>query len=356
MALQSESFRGDAKLEAAAVSNPAHIRAPATGIHVSKIQRALLQLDGAQIEKAELSEGRYGDSTTTAVLRYKDKRTIINRSYEDAVDPIVGVMTMASLDKELALKEKADPGFIFFTDDQRITLKAALERGKQMVDVALKRIRGASNSIVTPRNVAYYETKLALLNVFRTNTFRSDDLPIPQDILDAIQRRLGRLKSQPTPASSPVDAFNIAFLLQNFAQLRGSLDENFRKEFYTMSSFRGEDLGFLEAFVDGAKNFADPTMHIRPLFFDPTFTVDHRGATFAHERAHTVFHASGHPGTGDNPFCVAPHLGDPNVTDSGQALANPYCYEWFIVAVQPNYSPAPFLQGCIVTGGSSSGP
>jgi hypothetical protein len=89
---------------------------PSTGIHASKIQRALMQLDGAQIDKNELDLGRYGDSTASAVLRYKDKRNIINRSYEDAVDPIVGIMTMASLDKEIVIKEKGDPDFIFFSD------------------------------------------------------------------------------------------------------------------------------------------------------------------------------------------------------------------------------------------------
>src|SRR5690242_12674966 len=73
MALQSESFRGDPKLEAAAVSNPAHIlktQPPSTGIHVSKIQRALMQLDGAQIDKNELDLGSYDNSTANAVLRY----------------------------------------------------------------------------------------------------------------------------------------------------------------------------------------------------------------------------------------------------------------------------------------------
>jgi hypothetical protein len=350
MALQSQSFRGDPKLEAAAVSNPAHILKPSTGIHVSKIQRAVMQLDGAQIDKNELGLGRYGDSTASAVLQYKHRRNVINRSYENAVDPIVGIMTMASLDKEILIKEKEDPDFIFFSDAQRVTVRAALKRAKEMLIVANRRITGVTQSVVTPRNVAYYETKLAILNVFRINTFVSDDLPIPQDILDNIQRRLGRLKNQPTPADSPVDAFTFTMLFQNFAQLLRSLYEKFRKEFYTMNTFNGDSLGLFEAFVSSHNNFANTTMYVRPLYFDPSFTADHRAATLAHERAHTIFHARGHPGTGDNPFCVAPHLGDPNVTDSGQALSSPYCYEWLMLALQPNYTPAPFLQGCIITG------
>jgi hypothetical protein len=354
MTLRSESFRGDPKLEAAAVSNPAHILKPPTGIpptgiHVSKIQRALMQLDGTKIDKNELDLGSYSDSTVSAVLRYKDKRKIINRSYQNSVDPIVGIMTMASLDKEILMTEKEDPDFIFFSDAERATVKAALEQAKQMLIVANRRINAVTQSVVTPRNVAYYETKLAILNVFRINTFVSDDLPIPQDILDNIQRRLGRLKNQPTPANSPVDAFTFTMLFQNFAQLLGSLYEKFRKEFYTMSTFNGDPLLLFEAFVSSYRNFTNTTMYVRPRFFDPSFTADHRAVTLAHERAHTIFRAQGHPGTGDNPFCVAPHLGDPNVRDSGQALTNPYCYEWLILALQPNYTPAPFLQGCIVT-------
>jgi len=49
MTLQSQLFRGDPKLEAAAVSDPAHIVPGASGPHVGKIQQALNQLDGAGI-------------------------------------------------------------------------------------------------------------------------------------------------------------------------------------------------------------------------------------------------------------------------------------------------------------------
>ena len=45
MGLQSKLFRGDPKLEAAAVSNPAHIVPGAIGDHVRKIQKALITCD-----------------------------------------------------------------------------------------------------------------------------------------------------------------------------------------------------------------------------------------------------------------------------------------------------------------------
>jgi hypothetical protein len=71
----------------------------------------------------------------------------------------------------------------------------------------------------------------------------------------------------------------------------------------------------------------------------PKWMPTGRAVTPAHERAHTALRANAHPDTGDQPFCVAPHLGDPNVTTSNQALANPYGYEWSVYSMQPNYNP-----------------
>ena len=102
MPLQSQLFRGDAKLEAAAMSDTAHIVPGATGEHVRKIQLALIQLDGATIAL----DGIYGPATAAAVLAYKQKRNIINRSYQTKADNIVGKMTMASLDQEMLDIEK----------------------------------------------------------------------------------------------------------------------------------------------------------------------------------------------------------------------------------------------------------
>ena len=101
MALKSQLFRGDAKLEAAAVFPSAHIVPGAIGDHVRKIQRALNRLDNAGLDP----DGIYGRRTADAVLAYKQKRGIINRSYQTQADNIVGVMTMAALDAEMAASE-----------------------------------------------------------------------------------------------------------------------------------------------------------------------------------------------------------------------------------------------------------
>ena len=101
MPLQSELFRGDPKLENAAVLDSAHIVPGAFGPHVEKIQVALILLDSASIAESELADDHYGETTAAAVLAYKRKRNIINRNYQSTADNIVGKMTMASLDSEM---------------------------------------------------------------------------------------------------------------------------------------------------------------------------------------------------------------------------------------------------------------
>lgn len=101
MALKARLFAGDQKLEAALVSDPAHILRGAAGDHVRKIQIALIRLDGATIR----DDGIFGAQTEAAVLAFKQKRDIVNRSYQSQADGIVGKMTMAALDQEMAALE-----------------------------------------------------------------------------------------------------------------------------------------------------------------------------------------------------------------------------------------------------------
>lgn len=110
MPLQSRLFHGDPKLEAAATSNPAHVVPGAIGDHVAKIQQALLVLGDQGIDTSEQEGKRYGPSTAAAVLSYKAKRDIVNRTYQTQADNIVGIMTMAALDREMLESEQAPRG------------------------------------------------------------------------------------------------------------------------------------------------------------------------------------------------------------------------------------------------------
>jgi hypothetical protein len=101
MGLQSQLFQGDAKLEACLTQDSAHIVQGAVGEHVSKVQTALSTLETLGIDSNELSTRRYGPSTAAAVLAFKRKRSIINRSYQTQADDIVGKMTIAALDREM---------------------------------------------------------------------------------------------------------------------------------------------------------------------------------------------------------------------------------------------------------------
>jgi hypothetical protein len=103
MALLSTLFCGDARLELAAINDPAHIMQGMSGEYVEKIQLALIQLDGAKL----IPDGKYTASTADAVLAFKKKRRIINTVYQSTADNIVGRMTIATLDKELLLFELA---------------------------------------------------------------------------------------------------------------------------------------------------------------------------------------------------------------------------------------------------------
>ena len=62
-------------------------------------------VDDAVIDAGELSAKQYGSSTAAAVLEFKPERNIINRSYQTQADDIVGKMTIAELDREMAKLE-----------------------------------------------------------------------------------------------------------------------------------------------------------------------------------------------------------------------------------------------------------
>ena len=104
MALQSKLFRGDTKLEAAAVSHQSHIVPGARGPHVGKIQLALNQLDDAKLTP----DLAYGPKTAAAVRAFKQKRKILN--FQGRIDDIVGIKTTAALDAGMLASEKRGTG------------------------------------------------------------------------------------------------------------------------------------------------------------------------------------------------------------------------------------------------------
>jgi len=112
MALSSQLFRNDSKLDAAASSDPAHILVGSRGEHVRKIQIALNRLSkGRGRENFNLDEdGKYGPLTAAAVKRYKSapQRRILGPG-QATPDGIVGKQTIKSLDDEMDFLENELP-------------------------------------------------------------------------------------------------------------------------------------------------------------------------------------------------------------------------------------------------------
>jgi hypothetical protein len=103
--LQAKLFRGDDRLERCAVTHAAHVTEGTSGPFVSKIQEALVILDNAIFLGNEVSTQTYGSSTADAVLAYKTARNIINTSYQQDPDNIVGIMTIGRMDAEMKAVE-----------------------------------------------------------------------------------------------------------------------------------------------------------------------------------------------------------------------------------------------------------
>jgi hypothetical protein len=357
--LHSRFLKDEPEFRAALVSDPAHIKKDNSGDHVSFVHQTLRILDGANIAPDELQNRLYGDTTAAAVLAYKQKRNIINKSYQQDADNIVGKMTTRSFDDELAKLEAGTPIHTGFTAAQIEDVERDVARSRTMLDHAVRRLRRIAfvgpNGIpvITPRDLAWYDAKWKVLNVFHVNTFDEADFPIDPQVRARLERNF-RPRLLPSASTDPADGIRFAQLLSNFAQLRRSLDEAFPRRFHPRGHFRSQPLGLFAAFVD-ARNPADPTVRFTRSYFADfnggrMLSQDSRAATIAHERAHTIFRANGHPGTGDNPFGVMPHLGDSNVTSFDQAIANAYCYEWLTVALQPDYQACRFSDaGCGTT-------
>jgi peptidoglycan hydrolase-like protein with peptidoglycan-binding domain len=102
MALQSQLFRGDSKLEAAAFFDAAHILPGARGTHVGKIQQALIQVDGAVIARDSV----YGPATSAAVANFKRNQAPPILNFAGTIDNIVGKKTIAALDAGMLAQEK----------------------------------------------------------------------------------------------------------------------------------------------------------------------------------------------------------------------------------------------------------
>jgi hypothetical protein len=137
------------KLNACLASDPAHIKPGQNGGHVKVIQDALttMRLRSPAIGLPEIKDkaGNYGHDTTAAVLKYKTFHGI-KRSGQP-LDPIVGRMTLTSLDDELMKKPPPPP-------TPPVTMSALAERDKttsiRWAQAAITRLTEAKRFVVSP--------------------------------------------------------------------------------------------------------------------------------------------------------------------------------------------------------------
>lgn len=148
---QSRLFQGDHELEQCAVNDRNHVKKPASGEHVDKIQQALIRIAQdepdlkakVQIAQAEINSKTYGTTTEAAVLAYKTKRKIINRAYQTAPDNIVGKMTISKLDDEIAIKEGHAPSGAAHAD----IIKKAFDASRASLRNVLRLLHDLENTI-----------------------------------------------------------------------------------------------------------------------------------------------------------------------------------------------------------------
>lgn len=130
---QSDHFKGNQQIQDCADVPMRHIKLGDSGPHVAKIQDALKQIREQGLKNPlmpappqiaddpDLKNKRYGKSTHDAVLKYKQDRSVINHSYQEKADPIVGQMTIRQLDEDMAFiegrkRDDAQPTQDFFID------------------------------------------------------------------------------------------------------------------------------------------------------------------------------------------------------------------------------------------------
>lgn len=188
--LRSQLFRGNRRLEGCAINHADHVTLGATGDFVSKIQEALVMLDNAIITGPDIADQRYGNSTAEAVLAYKGPpRNIINRSYQSAPDNIVGIMTIASMDQEMAALEARIPDII-----ERARLAAFQRNFAAFLQVA---------GLGPPPPPGRFDPNQA--NRVRARSLALDIFDDPNPNMDDIADTLGDMRNRVASPNTPID-------------------------------------------------------------------------------------------------------------------------------------------------------
>lgn len=158
----------------------------------------------------------------------------------------------------------------------------------------------------------------------------------PRNVVTSLRHNFDIDVKREDPAAA-FNAVQLMILQKRLTQLKLGLAQDVPYVFEPLP-------GFPEAWVVGVD---DPTVHIKPFFFDDSFkTPLSRAATILHERAHTILKAPGHPGIGGGlaTLVMEPHEDKRPMFSRRDnffedAINNPYNFEWLCASIDPRYRP-----------------
>jgi hypothetical protein len=207
MALTSIFFRDDPQLQACLVNDPSHVPPGSVGAHVLKLQQAVILLDDAKVEARETRLQQYGTSTSAAVLAYKTKREIINRGYQQSPDNIVGKMTIARLDAEMASFEPNNQPLTSPNEKARIQTLLDRERfgAGQMIEATLTALVDVAPALAGNQsgNPTTRFTLDGLKRFFSVTSANAADLATVIGKFQAYKAKLPNLRVDQKPADYP---------------------------------------------------------------------------------------------------------------------------------------------------------
>lgn len=190
MPLQSE-FKKNGQLRACAESDPAHIGRSfnSKGEHVKLIIKALnawLEREDLNPRPAKLSESldTYTDEVAKRVALFKTKKNILN--FRNQIDDIVGIKTVAALDKELPVE--LDPVDVESSFMDVIVQFEGSNIARPLSEEEV--IPSSLLSLYMTKKIATKTRKLLRLG-FKTNGFGADTQVIRTVLQEKIQQALG---------------------------------------------------------------------------------------------------------------------------------------------------------------------
>lgn len=284
--LKSKLFKKEPnqKLKDCLNLNSGHIslKDNSTGEHVERIQIALTKIKEANPSLGIplfTVNGRYDSATAAAVLKYKQKRDVVNHSYQQFADNIVGQMTIERLDGEMELIELGRGGHLIPIDP--VVQK---ELAKRDSSLALSWVNAAIAAIAT------YKTAL-------TSTLAGLNAPLPPKTSEALDTHFHLIDPKPSISGSvrrSITSQDVQLIESNLNAVRGVLSN--QSNFENSTGFidkTGKPIPSVPAHAPfGGHIFFDPPYKDFTDAVGASIGSNSRAAILIHEATHVIDRAS----------------------------------------------------------------